>query len=47
MAARTDALADFHSFVIYYPFKGRIHLYKVDCQSLKLDEAVVAMRNLN
>ena len=47
MAVWTDALADYHSSVVYYQFEGRIHLYEVDCRSLQLGEAVVAMRNPN
>ena len=42
-----DELADYHSFAVYYPFKGHIHLYEVDCCSLELGEAVVVMRNPN
>ena len=42
---RTDELADYHSFVVYYPFEGRIHLYEVDCRSLELGEAVALIRN--
>ena len=47
MAVRMDALADYHSVVVYYPCEGRIHFYEVDCRPLELIEAVVAMWNPN
>ena len=47
VVVRTDAFADYHSLVVYYPREGRIHLYEVDCHSLELGEAVVAMQDPN
>ena len=47
MVVQTDALADYHSLVVYYSREGRIHLYEVDCSPPELGEAVVAMQDPN